>query len=687
MMQRRLFQQSCQMLLLSACLVALAAPCGFSKTTTSSGDGNWNAVSWSSGLPVDGDTVTINHAVVITNSPPSLAQITVNASKSLTFVGWSNAVLTASVVNVNGTITHSNNWLVTTTNALGQWVPSNRVWIVCSSLTVATNGAISADQMGFNYGNPIGYGPGAGGHSTGASYGGRGGYGDRGPLTTGLGTPTNTYGSATAPEDLGSGGGTWGGYGVGRPGGGAVRIDATGDVTVNGSISANGGDASGPGGSGGSGGSVWITCNTIQGNGTVSAKGGAPKILWAGEGSGGGGGGGRIAVNYTPSAQSNVTCSVAFSVWAGPVAAYYDNYAVLGLRPDSRAELGTLSFPDPQVFPRATMLGDSGRPIFPGFVSWSPSSLTISNSYIFFPSNFTLSVGGNVSIMGANGRLEFDAGSTCTVAGALSLTNGGALSAYCGPTTTNTAASVLVDVAGDMNVSSGCWVYAYSHPTNGGSALFRMSNLNIASGGGFNADGRGCRGGKNPYDPNKVGSTYYGYGKGAGDQGWGGCYGGLGGKGYYGTTNLGTYGSSNAPVDPGSGGGTYGGYGSGGNGGGLIRIEALSGKVTVNGAITANGQSANASYGAGSGGGIFIRCRTFAGTGIVCANGAAGIASGNGGGAGGGGRVAIWRENDISSLSAISARAGTNGYGAPYATDGTVVRILIPAPGTTVIIY
>ena len=72
------------------------------------------------------------------------------------------------------------------------------------------------------------------------------------------------YGAKSAPVDPGSGaGGTP--TSTGGSGGGAVRLEATGHVLVNGTINANG--TSGPSGyyGGGSGGGVYITCRTFGG--------------------------------------------------------------------------------------------------------------------------------------------------------------------------------------------------------------------------------------------------------------------------------------------------------------------------------------------------------------------------------------------------------------------------------------
>jgi hypothetical protein len=98
------------------------------------------------------------------------------------------------------------------------------------------------------------------------------------------------YGSVLEPLDLGSSGGsyesTWSGAG-----GGAIRLSASGTLTLDGVISANGGTPSSHSGAG-AGGSLWITTAVLSGSGVFQAVGGTYNPGY----SGGAGGGGRIAV-------------------------------------------------------------------------------------------------------------------------------------------------------------------------------------------------------------------------------------------------------------------------------------------------------------------------------------------------------------------------------------------------------
>lgn len=83
---------------------------------------------------------------------------------------------------------------------------------------------------------------------------------------------------------------------MGGIGGGSLRIHSR-RIIVDGRISANGQDApiggTRSGSGGGSGGSIWITCDELDGYGSIQTRGGAGSTSKAG-----GGSGGRIAVNY-----------------------------------------------------------------------------------------------------------------------------------------------------------------------------------------------------------------------------------------------------------------------------------------------------------------------------------------------------------------------------------------------------
>jgi hypothetical protein len=151
-------------------------------------------------------------------------------------------------------------------------VQARGICLYATNITVYTNCALHSDGKGF----PVQAGPGRPFVNwNGASHGG-----------LGTSQATNIYGSATNPVCLGSGG-----WYAGCIGGGAVKLDVSNTLLVNGRISANGlrGDLY----HGGSGGSVWLIANHLQGNGLIAAEGD-----WTSSSEPGGG---RVAVEYVTS--------------------------------------------------------------------------------------------------------------------------------------------------------------------------------------------------------------------------------------------------------------------------------------------------------------------------------------------------------------------------------------------------
>ncbi len=157
--------------------------------------------------------------------------------------------------------------------------------VVLKNALVAAGGAIAVDGKGFSQGNGPGAGQSIGAFGSGAGYGGLGGASATAPGGT-------NYGSAQQPGDRGSGGGLgWGTPFGGSEGGGAIRLNVGGTLTVDGQLSANGNMGLQDDSGGGSGGSIWVTAGALAGNGQLSADGGEGELS-----GGGGGAGGRIAL-------------------------------------------------------------------------------------------------------------------------------------------------------------------------------------------------------------------------------------------------------------------------------------------------------------------------------------------------------------------------------------------------------
>ena len=162
-------------------------------------------------------------------------------------------------------------------------------------VTVEASSAISADGQGYmgtagpgaGASDPVCAGPTAGG---GGGYGGVGGGGQFGASGGGR------YGLQVMPIELGSGGGnnpSCGATSTENAGGGAMALQISGVLQLDGRISADAATGIAPRLGGGAGGSIYVTAKTLTGAGHFSARGAA-----GGSGSAGGGGGGRIAVYY-----------------------------------------------------------------------------------------------------------------------------------------------------------------------------------------------------------------------------------------------------------------------------------------------------------------------------------------------------------------------------------------------------
>jgi len=647
-------KQSCTALLCCGALLTLSGPMSLRAEVvewTGAHSADWfDAANWSGNrLPVEGDAVAVDAAsaqdILLSRSTPSLASFTISG-RTLTFTNWSTTLRASNVAILGGgKLTHA----VCDTRVAAS--NTNRVSIACVNCLIAEDGIIDADRKGY----PAGRGPGAGvGFAT---YGGGAGHGGRGGRTYYVGATNGLpCDSVSAPVQPGSGGGAVQEYS--GNGGGAVRIEARGIVTINGTISADGGSAPADvyNAAGGAGGAVFITCRAFGGSdGLLRANGGSSGVYAGHYYHGGAGGGGRIAVDSTGVAGRP---SVRFATSPGK-GMYTAGEGVRG--PGNLcwrqfdAEMGTVWLRDTALLSEGLTDGlftDVSLTVG-GVKNWAIDHLTVRNcSVTFAESGFHLTV-SNSLIIGAGGVLGIGAYSTDSRAagfglhcGELMLIEGGALHVYAGPTHgTGFSEGAVVDVAGDVTIGSGSWIYPYSHQQDGGSVRLSMRDLTIDKRGGINADHNGYAFGHGP----GTGSTYETYGGGGG-------HGGRGGRAYFPRSAGGRpYGSPAEPCQPGSGGG-FAGAGAtndttahSANGGGLVHVEAR-GAVTVRGTITANGADANPDTspgGGGAGGGIIIKCKRFGGPdGLLRANGGR---SGQWQGAvysggGGGGRIAVLYE-------------------------------------------
>lgn len=174
----------------------------------------------------------------------------------------------------NGKITHYKN---------GEFFNHSLNLVIQGDLIVAPTASINVDARGFapRSGPGRGLGDPADYYCGGATHGGVGGYG------LNFGRNMVQYGSVSAPDQPGSGGGgPSGGWG-----GGVIRLQVGGTIVLDGTISANGGSPSLNHSGGGAGGSIWISCSDLHGQGLIRSDGGG---AW--DNHSGGGGAGRISI-------------------------------------------------------------------------------------------------------------------------------------------------------------------------------------------------------------------------------------------------------------------------------------------------------------------------------------------------------------------------------------------------------
>ena len=232
----------------------------------------------------DGDAETVAVQVdgdlIVTNS----------GSVFLVYSGATNAVVTnGAVLTVGGVMR-----IAATLSLYSNPTNGGSARVNAAGVEVAPAGSIVALGFAPSLGGS-GRGTGAGGNGGGTTCGGGGGYGGLGGNGANGGAGGGMYGSSNAPVDAGSSGGSFKSTYMGARGGGAVRLDAgAGTIRVDGTVSADAtATTAGNYCGGGSGGSVYLTCGTLTGVGTLSAKGSGGVL------GGGGGGGGRIAVIYS----------------------------------------------------------------------------------------------------------------------------------------------------------------------------------------------------------------------------------------------------------------------------------------------------------------------------------------------------------------------------------------------------
>lgn len=558
--------------------------------------------------------------------------------------------------------------------------------IGATNLSIANGGSIDVSERGYSGGTSTpgytcsGCGGGGGFGVRTGSYGGGGGYGGSGANATvsvaeivSLGG--TSYGSTTAPAYLGSGGGGSSAGLQGGFGGGAVKLVVSGTLTNNGVIKADGGRSYGssysnlPGG--GSGGSIWLQTNILAGTGSTTANGGGAHIYNV-NGYGGTGGGGRIAIYYTTD-NSSVT-----------------NYAY-GQTNYKTGGAGTI-FKKVSSESLGSLLVDNNRTTTPTHIVIASTTLSSSSTFasttvtggalLQVPNNTSLVINDTLSLSNLGGIVVQGINSTLTASALIVSSGSTTLDVNKDVVTPPTFTTATIN--GNSTLSHSTSTFPTTHNF---SLIMSATDLTVNNGGAIDVTGKGFLGGTTT-----AGFSCVGCGGGGGSGYSGGIY--YGGGGSYGgkgsdfnpyisavivTASGSPYGSTTEPTQFGSGGGGGSGSYQGGNGGGAMKLM-VSGTLTNNGWIMANGGNGvyNASQfaGGGSGGSVWIQTDILAGSGAVTANG------GNGGrhngtyfaGGGGGGRIASLFTTDNSTITYSALGKGVTVIRNTYGGAGTIYK-------------
>ena len=201
------------------------------------------------------ESLSVDDAMLNINvQQPGLADAILTINNSSADFGVSHVFNTINILN-NSMITHNQGFSDFELNVTNLVVDST------SKIDVSGKGnPKTAELVGLSGGSHAGYGV----------------------LRREVDATNSTYGDLRQPVDLGSGG-------VTLLGGGAIKLNISGILDLDGEILANGEDRSTSWGDG-SGGSVWIITNSLTGNGSISADGGHSTNT--------SGGGGRVALYY-----------------------------------------------------------------------------------------------------------------------------------------------------------------------------------------------------------------------------------------------------------------------------------------------------------------------------------------------------------------------------------------------------
>jgi plastocyanin len=555
--------------------------------------------------------------------------------------------------------------------------------------SIDLSGTLTLSGMGF-----ANNGPGSPRNTGGASHGGVGGY-----VRTSLPSDAGAvYGDVYTPNRFGSGVGS-------NRGGGLLVLSVTNTFRVDGSLLTEGQTSS-------SGGSLWITANALDGMGVISANGGPPQTSASGSG-------GRIAVYYFTQANfrgrftafggagvlsdsQTGSCGTVYMAYTG---SSYSNRSLIlnnnGQIPPNdepicvnctdpgRAWLNTV----PQSFDEIHLYGQASLAMMP----W------LTRPAFFFNAGKLLSDGTGVINVLANQLLIFQDADYNNVDVSVYVQAGGRIQL---PETFVCRGHTLLirgELAGvqDLTVDSGCTLLLSptAFTTNSTQGSFAFRTLNVRNGGEikqvvepnardwtfqFTITNLFVRGGALMHfvkmNINAVNISVEDGGQlycdtfsnscpntaGMGFNFWGASgagHGGTGGAGANAAIVGQAFGNTMLPTATGCSGGNYttqiGGYG-----GGALRMN-VSGTLSVDGLVHANGANGVSSSGGGSGGSVLIFANRLTGYGSIQSLGGAGGTDANyPGGGGAGGRIAVYFQLNQTYMGTFQTFGGLGRLGA-----------------------
>lgn len=289
-------------------------------------DTNWNTASnWSTGIvPTSTDDVlidantTVNLTTSVTIRSLTLGNITGTTTAILNF-NYDAITEGALVIDGGDLQTYTGSQITHTVATLGTIVGRMKITVLSGNANI--QGTVNVTNKGYvggttNGANGYGAGGGIGWYSQ-YGTGGAGGAGHASPGQSANSAGGVIYQSLRIPTDLGSGGGRGYSYSYGTgtagTGGGNVYITVSGDLTISGTISADG-QLGGKYSGGGSGGSIYLSGDNVSISSTISSSGGA------GGTSAGAGSCGRIVIEHSGSYTN--TGSIAISTGSGLGTAY-----------------------------------------------------------------------------------------------------------------------------------------------------------------------------------------------------------------------------------------------------------------------------------------------------------------------------------------------------------------------------